>query len=764
MIFAGFKHVYKFHEPTFLDTSKEEYKFMKKLLYIFILSIYIIVSFKGINIFKEMSYNNFIHPDSKNTVIGCNHIKEGTYDDLVNHLLKCAKKNNVNITTIDEVPIVKSGEKNKKIIIYTSLDDFSLQNIAKRLKIGRNFVQNDNLHYFISSRKTDDVNQIGQIAFFNNKVILEIRPFEALKIRRANLYRTIFNTTDENTISSLRNDIENKFEIETSILEKISTEQSMQQIKIDDFLYKGIYLYPSFISVIYVLILFIITTMLFFRYKEFAIKKILGYKNSKIIFDIITKDIIPVHILGIILSSISFVIYLAFYGQLSNTYYFIFKFTLFICLVTFLSIVGCSLPCYFVRYGSISEILKNKKPINIILNCNMFFKIVTISLCISSIVTAMSMLKGLHNVNEDKLKWIQSANFGYIRNSSMWEKSQDLNDTESEKYKKFFQLNNSKGGIYVDLYLPDKLNSSQPITDNQPTMVVNNNYLLNNPVYDINGNQINIPEHFTRNMNILVPEKLRNHHNEIYDYYRRLYIKDRKLGNYDVNILYVQNNQKLFTYNIYITPWIYEPIIEVISYNNMPSYFYFNVSSSYYPKFENIENPYEELKSDLVESGIDSTILSINSLYNQVADLIERHEQQTYNSIYVLILYIVLLILCIAEFAGIYFEKNKYYNSILKIYGYKFIKRITHFFIINGLVWVITISCILIFNFFLNQHIPVRIGQIFDMIGYNPSMFVHFVNKPLFILVCFFIIDLILSGIFIKFYEKKKITTVLKGE
>ncbi|MGM0199346.1 DUF1430 domain-containing protein [Enterococcus sp. DIV1314a] len=259
----------------------------------------------------------------------------------------------------------------------------------------------------------------------------------------------------------------------------------------------------------------------------------------------------------------------------------------------------------------------------------------------------------------------------------------------------------SRNIYYMDLgarpYVDMETAPSLALSPHGYSVTISPNFLDLNPIIASNGiavqEQINWDSDV---LNILVPEKLSMHEDEILQlyledfYFSKIDIENiynnelgltentREMTELSVNIIYVKDNQHYFTFNdkVRVTEGnkILDPIAMIYTGSVHPSRLSETMSGSFFFQTSNID-AYGDLSSFLAKYNLSHVIRSTVSVFNQQGKMITQLQNQIKTSIFLIILLAISSVTVLYGLMAQYFEKNKKIIFIKSIYGYSFIRR-----------------------------------------------------------------------------------------
>ena len=672
--------------------------------------------------------------------------------DVINAILNVSEKNNVDISFVGyntELSYFSEAKMtNYKRVIFTTFNkrrDF-------KLKSGRSLNKDDDGEKFLSSKDTGNKNQVGVLNWMNLGDIAEIRPWAAFEHTCFWLNSVIVHTRNHKILDNVMSELKNTYGL--TFIKSIENDKGIYSSYVTTQSYRDLcYKIILIITSLYVLILI---HNIFFRYKEFAVKKINGISNEKILSYIIY-DAIKIISIGVVTTSAVLFTYLILKKE--NDIFGFFKVWIQgISLLSLILITINMLSIFLIIKINISTALKNKKPVKFLQNTNYLFKIVFCSMFISyitsNIIQLNMLLSGINSFKIWQEKTIDrvepfGALFGDNSDGSWWD-----NETMLSYKKLYNKLDNEGKAIYTDFghykdsageessidknikFAKDRGEKNTPFTVYR-SITVNNNYLKDNPIYDVNNERVNITDNSSDTATLLVLEDLKKYENDIVkEYENKIGDKTKK-----INIIYIKKDQQYFTYNLHVASkknYILKdiPVVIVCNQNNLDLDNY----CCYGLKLIKVNNPnkaYEEMLPYFKEVSLDNLFYSVRPVMFEINRSIYNMERGVIFTLFKLLFIIIALILLIISSSVNYIEKNKLKNSLLKIYGTPYLRRYIRFYSLLLLIWSL--------SYFISKD----------------NMYFILTTKTTTI-SC--LLDLIISTIFLKIYENKKISSVLKGE
>ena len=262
-------------------------------------------------------------------------------------------------------------------------------------------------------------------------------------------------------------------------------------------------------------------------------------------------------------------------------------------------------------------------------------------------------------------------------------------------------------------------------------IVVDKNYLKRHEIKSINGkNVVDMIDLDGDVLNILVPQKYKKYERVIENsfkdwfYFQRVTVTNmyrmagnktevhKEIDDLNINMIYIENNQKYFTYNPYTGDnmnTIEDTIVTVYTENIDASTLGSYVGSGVYVESEDIDNVLKEISSITEKYGANE-LNSVASVYDKKGEEIQYLE----NRIGQLVLDTIIIFLFLIMFMIVitYFYYKLFFQEIIikSLYGYPFIYIYRFLFRTNLLVNISVIPFIVIVYKQLPLYVVVMLG------------------------------------------------------
>lgn len=718
---------------------------MKKVLLTLSIFIYIIVGYYNFNGFTHDSYNDMFSKNYKKVLVSA-WSGECSVEKKLEQIEAFAKENNINIWKLG----YESSENNdvqtcSLFCAIGNIDEFNKKmNSSFRCK---SELSEFNQGEFLANRKLSSNKQIEMIHPFYNHGLIKVM---SIKDSDSVLGEYLFNA-------------------DHGLCEEFISKMGFNQFESSG----GGSESGVFVAIILLLILFLLLYIVSYvyhfieNYKKIAIYKSLGWENFDITKLLVFKEILVINVVGCLFANLVLSIFVLLYNHGNQFCEFMLK-----CLKNDLWIMGLILliSCIifsFSKYIDIKLMVKNKRPVKlvqIIQGSLKFILVITIS--ILSIYSFDSIfMDGIRARNEaKKLKDINHYMTYNFNSIYAFEKSKITSDI-SQKCQKLFNLENQHNCVvaYKSILYYRKPRSKEEMNKKFDSMYINAEYLKHNAVYDLNGKRISLDPEYGNRITVLIPEKYRKDESKLGDMINEWYESQIWLEGYNSEVnnnyipqkldlnniekIYVKNVQNLFTYNI-DSMSVNEPILFVVNSANVSKELFLTLflTHSVYVNPGATDDVKSYLQCNLSKCNLSQEVLSIESVSHRYN--FRLHEMEEYMR-YVYIIFAVFLISIVALifFSVVnYSERNKLIIAIKKLHGYSFITRYRSYFIKDICMYIIICTLLAAPQKFLEQYMK------------------NYLSFVLLLMASLCVFDLVMSTIFIKMTEKKKIYDITKGE
>ncbi|WP_333861967.1 DUF1430 domain-containing protein [Clostridium sp.] len=657
----------------------------------------------------------------------------GSQTDIYNKIVSVLNKHNANIY----FSRVGDNDEIIKYIYFNNLAYFNNFLVTN----GRIFDLSENeSNKFLSTKNTGNSKQIGKLGSFDGKTDFEI-----------NTLKSMIDTNEFLIIGNCTVQLAPKDKIDLFIQdlkESLKTDEIVVEPKNN--LTISYHYNKWIIPVLYFIIVVLILYSILKSYKKFGVQMLLGYSKKDIWLEAIS-NLLLIQCITIIATDLIMSLYLF---REYNSYFINFLKIILINNIELVVVffVISSLPFIYVYNIKIIHMLKNKLPVKEIIVFNSFIKVVTILLLFNLMNQGLQNYDRIKSVfNNNYKKWAETKKYYVIPSirstNGRIENESKLNELQVPLYYNI----NKEGAIWADFlgYSPI-LHGAESIKPAYAKMyvTVNPNYLKKNILYDVHNNLISISE-TESDFILLVPDKFKEFESKIIDsakHRKKGYGKGSITEKQEIKIIYTKSNQKLFSYRFDVNPtdgnMVTDPIIRVMTEKNGVTWDFqriigetgtpikINVDSAPDPqkfledkfkKFELYEYVYSFVRAD------EGKAFESKEVYNLLAFIIGG-----------LAVLIIVMLITIIQNIYCFFEQYKKQLAIRQFHGYRAGSKYKELFILFLITWS---TAFIIELCMADLHIKVQ-----------------------FILTIFFMaIDLLITMITIKFVNKRKIISVIKG-
>lgn len=575
--------------------------------------------------------------------------------------------------------------------------------------------------FFLTTKNTNDKNQIGIIKSFGGNHHITIKPlqnsYKSLPVEG----RYFVEASDDKVFNFFLNSFADKLnkyyvEYEASFTPKEFIENVSETYNESTTLVNNLtYIY----YLILVILLFFIIYYIFNESKKIGIMKMHGISNLHLWWIIVGKLIIVVFVTTLIVST--------FFSILveNTTVQFVYD-TLINQLLTYLFILALSLASYiYLSRIRISQIIKNRKDTNGIFVLNMILKTVCSIILVLIGTSILREYVTVHDKQENLKNWEHSKDYGIFYPLYIGHDQDDFNNG-APKYKATISMDlypilNKMGAIYIDARQYEEMSLILNRDYNGIFSVkVNNNYLQEFPIYDKHNVPVKISKD-TENWVLLVPEKYQNREKEIRHFFegereaRIKYTEDflqievpNDIGDQQIDIIWLADNQEIFSFNPEVFKYqnniIIDPIIEVLTEKNdfIKDIAILGNGGKDALKVKLINRDvaltYKTLEPELKRLKLDDNLKYLITIDQYI--LQEIYDLQKNLQVLLLISFglIVGLIILVTQNLIVFFNKNQHKYVVNRLFGIGFFRTYKDYMLLFSLTWVVQLVICVIVN------------------------------------------------------------------
>lgn len=426
------------------------------------------------------------------------------------------------------------------------------------------------------------------------------------------------------------------------------------------------------------------------RFKLAAIKQIHGFSKKQILLSEIGEFSLSFLFISVIVGGFSF-IFLLFFNHLNQCLKF-YKVSAFLLLFLFAFLL-CIRFCIFIFYYCSNQVnlIKGNQNLTItqILTSVLFSLILLLSFI--TVFTVSKNFESLSKKYELSKTWQQNSDYNFFL-------IQTIGDEEKENKLGEYAYGQDLQGVAV---LCDRGYDFTVMPDNSSytpgkSLIVNNKYLQENPVFDTNNKRIeNLPEK-SGEAYALIPTTQKNNEqlikksidyfiqaqlNLYKEYYKKpsnivpkvnmLYRKSSDMFNYDSG-LFIRSNIGGETLTL---PMIKDPILLVIPARSgllLPAWYYGNIVSSEEIVFKkSISNLKKEIKAE----GVDSVVQTVENASYYASVITQKNLNGLIKEVTSLIFMIIITLCAIFISVATHCDRKKKILFIGSVFGFSFLEN-----------------------------------------------------------------------------------------
>lgn len=564
--------------------------------------------------------------------------------------------------------------------------------------------ETQNSKLFLSSIQTDDKKQVGRIQYFDPEQLITIKSLqtsydylpvhgryfaEAKDNKQFQLFLKTLSTEINSYLSDRDGDKAHSYTPADLQPPEAFTQPQEDFFTLTDLHYLR---YEQFI--LFAVTLFLLIYYIFNRAKQIGILKMHGLSNLRLWWIVVGRLIITavgVTALGSVLFGLTLhepVKFLAeAFLQLGLA-----------CLILTL----LSLFCYvYIATIKVSQSIKNRKDTRGIFVLNVVLKVVSaVALILMGLETFAEYADlsdkqdQVHAQQEQLGNWGNMKDYGLVQAYAGHTTAYTLEEYEAELSKgdkvlfELYPFLSARGALYIDAgeYEQESLLSNSNFSGIL-SITVNPNYLKTFPVYDREGNPVQISEK-TTDWVVLVPEKYKDREKEIRDYFE----KDKESRKFyltldegqKMKIIWLAEDQYIFSFNPDVFPseenMILDPIIHIKTENNHLFTYRGGIQGKGLNdplKLKLIdEDPkltYEKLKPELKQLKLDDRI-QVVSFHQSIIQKIDELNEDIQTNLLKMLGFAVVFMLLTVQNQIIFFHKHQQRFVVHRLFGIGFFK------------------------------------------------------------------------------------------
>lgn len=569
---------------------------------------------------------------------------------------------------------------------------------------------------FLSTQQTGNPSQVGVIKTFSSRPLFEIRPlrqaFTTLPFSGQYIVETSSNQKYRQFITNF-----------SATINKLPQMKQIKKYQPHDFMVKNSsafvndFALPAYglfgVSQVVAILAFMMTIILLLYYcytsgKWIGIMKMHGLSMIRIWYIIIGRFILC----GFFIAIVSSLAAAAFVPNTTTSFM--------LCLLTnqiglyCVILVASLIFLLYIKYVHISSSIKNHRRTQTIFVMNTGFKMVSTLILIvmmSGFVQNFRTLNDQYNQLQDWQHNKNSREYGVFYPISVDHQLIDqLNGNLSLNYtvtQRLYQWLNRQGALYINaqsynmhvLRMPQNPDAIRSIS-------VNPNYLKQNAVDDDRGRSVKVSER-TRDWVLLVPEKYRNREQVILNYFNDMratqyrvsqhqrFSVPRALRHQNVKIVWLANNQKIFSFDPEVFPnqhsEIIDPIIQVMTEKN--SVFMDNLGEIGGMKIKltggNAQRTLEILRPALRKLHLERQLQHLITVDQSIKYKIHLLNEQIFANLIACLILVVGSGLLAVQSLVLLYTKNRQKIVVRRLFGHSMMRTYRVYLLFLGIEWII---------------------------------------------------------------------------
>ncbi|QWH15271.1 DUF1430 domain-containing protein (plasmid) [Bacillus mycoides] len=687
---------------------------MKKVVVFFLIVASILSGFIA---FQQTDHNEFEKMEKVEQRIG----KEFVIPDVLFFanpseiyptLLEAAKESHTNIFRTN---VVYHEDEQAEILKYVLLTTETIYFKQFQLSGGNVLKPKDTFqgNAFLSTVHTKDTKQKGVIKDFGDNHEITIKPLQTSYEHLPMAGRYVVEGVDDKSYDAFLKLFSKKLNQHFKPKQYIVADDFKRNLSNNEEALDSPINSLSYIQyMVFIVLLCFLIYYVFNEAKRIGVIKMHGVSNVRLWFIVIGRTIASMFVLSIGISALAAAI------VKNVTSGFIYTIMFDQC-KTYLVITILSLVSYFyISKIKVNQMIKNRKDTKGIFVFNTLLKV---TCSIIFVLLGTSILEQYITVKEKQVNlknWEKNKDYGVFYPLSVGndEDQQGMDKMVSSINGDLYPILNKMGAVLIDSkdYEELELIISKDYKGIR-SVTVNNNYLHEFPLYDIHNQRVQVLEDM-ENWILLVPEKYQNKEKEILRYFgewrkpaieyeeKRMHREvPNHLRNRKIDIIWIKNNQEIFSFN----PDVYksnhnkirDEIIEVMTENN--SLFgerdlILGGGAKDPLKIKLIDRDvgltYKALEPELKRLGLDDNLKYLVTVDQYILKDIYDLQKTIKMLLTVTSGLIVGILFLVTQNIIVYFNKNQQKIVVHRLFGVGFFRTYKGYMLLFVLMWIVQLS------------------------------------------------------------------------
>ncbi|HDX9590414.1 TPA: DUF1430 domain-containing protein [Bacillus pseudomycoides] len=626
-------------------------------------------------------------------------------------LLDAAKESHTNIFRTN---VTYHKDEQAEILKYVLLTTETAYFKQMQLSSGDVFKPKDTFegNAFLSTVHMKDTNQKGVIKDFGDNHTITIKPLQTSYEHLPMAGRYVVEGVDDKSYDAFLKLFSKKLNQHFKPKQYIVADDFKRNLSNNEEAFGSPINSLSYIQyIVFTVLLCFLIYYVFNEAKRIGVIKMHGVSNVRLWFIVIGRTIASMFVLSLGISLLA----AAFVKNVTSGFIYTIVFDQ---CKTYLTITVLSFVSYFyISKIKVNQIIKNRKDTKGIFVLNSLLKV---TCSIIFVLLGTSMLGQYITVKEkqENLKnWEKNKDYGVFYPLSVGnDEEQGMHKTESSINGDLYPILNKMGAVLIDSkdYEELRLILSKDYKGIR-SVTVNNNYLHEFPLYDIYNQRVQVSED-AENWILLVPEKYQNREKAILRFFeerrkpaieyeeKRMHREvPNHLRNRQIEIIWIKNNQEIFSFN----PDVYksnhnkikDEIIEVMTEKNSfveERDLILGGGAKDPLKIKLIDRDagltYKALEPELKRLGLEDNLKYLVTVDQYILKDIYDLQKTMKMLLTVTSGLIVGILFLVTQNMIIYFNKNQQKIVVHRLFGVSFFRTYRGYMLLFVLTWVVQLS------------------------------------------------------------------------
>ncbi|EPC8421418.1 bacteriocin-associated protein [Bacillus wiedmannii] len=627
-------------------------------------------------------------------------------------LLEAAKESHTNIFRTN---VAYHEDEHAEILKYVLLTTETIYFKQFQLSGGDVLKPKDTFqgNAFLSTVHTKDTKQKGVIKDFGDNHVITIKPLQTSYEHLPMAGRYVVEGVDDKSYDAFLKLFSKKLNQHFKPKQYIVADDFKRNLSNNEEALDSSINSLSYIQyMVFIVLLCFLIYYVFNEAKRIGVIKMHGVSNLRLWFIVIGRTIASMFVLSIGIS----VLATAFVKNVTSGFIYTIMFDQ---CKTYLIITILSLVSYFyISKIKVNQMIKNRKDTKGIFVFNTLLKV---TCSIIFVLLGTSILEQYITVKEKQVNlknWEKNKDYGVFYPLSVGndEEQQGMHKTASSINGDLYPILNKMGAVLIDSKEYEEIELSRN-KDYKGiwSVTVNNNYLREFPIYDIHNQRVQVSED-TENWILLVPEKYQNREKEILRFFeerrkpaieyeeKRMHREvPNHLRNRKIDIIWIKNNQEIFSFN----PDVYksdnnkirDEIIEVMTEKNSfvgERDLILGGGANDPLKIKLIKRDagltYKTLEPELKRLGLDDNLRYLVTVDQYISKDIYNLQKTMKILLTVTSGLIVGILFLVTQNIIVYFNKNQQKIVVHRLFGVDFFRTYKGYMLQFVLMWIVQLS------------------------------------------------------------------------